>query len=114
MHISEGPTFICVACNRNLHKSNVKRAKENDYLDIFLLVNTGIVSFDNQCYICLTCHKSLKKLSTPNILEKELICQQFKKIVIMPERQVPKLKGATVMVPLDVCETYKNCDVLMV
>ena len=95
--ISEGPTFICVVCNRCLYKSNVKRVKENNYNDIFLLGNTGVVSFDKQCYICLTCHNSLKKttmpyqavannfflegfpkdISTLNILEKELICQRL-------------------------------------
>lgn len=31
--ISEGPTFICVACNQSLYKSNVKRVKENHYSD---------------------------------------------------------------------------------
>ena len=134
--ISEGPTFICVTCNRCLYKSNVKRVKENDYSDIFLLVNAGVVSFDNQCYICLTCHKSLKKKtpchvkqlpticleevpkdkSTLNILKKELICQRllFKKILTMPKGQFPKLKGATVNVPVDVSETIKNYHVLMV
>ena len=31
--ISEGRTFICVACNQSLYKSNVKRVKENHYSD---------------------------------------------------------------------------------
>ena len=71
--ISAGPTFTCVACNRCFYKANVKRVKENDYSDIFILVNTGAVNFNNQFYICLICHKSLK--------EKRLVmarsCQQF-------------------------------------
>ena len=124
----KGQSFTCVAFSRCLCKSNVKRVKENDYSDIFLLVNTGIVSFDNQCYICLTCHRSLKKstlpyqavannlllkevpkdISTLNILE--LICQRllFKKIVIMPKGQFLKLKGATVNVSVNFSETIKK------
>ena len=70
--ISEGPTLIYVACNQCLYKSNVKRAKKNDYSDTFLLLNTGVVSFDKRCYICLTCHKSLKKH-----LAMSSSCQQF-------------------------------------
>ena len=97
--ISEGSLFIYTACNWCLCKSNVKGVKESDYSDISILVNTGVLSFDNQCYICLTCHKSSKKIlghvsqlpifffffleeatkdiSTLNILEKELIYQRL-------------------------------------
>ena len=40
--------------------SNVKRVKENDYSDIFLLVNTSVVSFDNQFYMFINIYLGIQ------------------------------------------------------
>ena len=132
--ISEGSMFIYAACNWYFYKSNVKRVKENDYSNIFILVNTDVLSFDNQCYICLTCPKSLKKknlqchaaanifiifeekvkkdISTLNILEKELTYQRLLlKNSNKTKKGLPKLKGTTVNLAVDVSDTVKKCTI---
>ena len=80
-----------------LHRMNVTKVNEKDCSDLILSVNTGVTSSDKEYYICLTCHKSLKKnnftcqsvsnnlflaeipkeISAINILEKEFICQRL-------------------------------------
>ena len=54
--------------------------------------------------------RSSKRYINIKYLEKELLCQRllFKKIVLMPKGQFPKLKGATVNVHMDVSETIKR------
>ena len=49
-----------------------------------------------------------EEISCLNQLEFFLICKRFlfKKILIMPKGQVPKLHGATVNVPVDANKTY--------
>ena len=47
--------FICVACSRCLYKTNVKKGNEKDYSDLFLSVNTGLISCDKEYDICFTC-----------------------------------------------------------
>ena len=59
--ISKGPTFFFAVCSRCLHRTNFKKVNKKIYSDLFLSVYTGIVSSDKNYYICLTCHKSLKK-----------------------------------------------------
>ena len=59
--ISKGPTFFFAVCNRCLHRTNFKKVNKKIYSDLFLSVYTGIVSFDKDYYIRLTCHKSLQK-----------------------------------------------------
>ena len=55
----EGPTFICVTCNRCLYQKSVRKFDRNNYSDLDSekfpeISNKGI-------YICLTCHGHFKK-----------------------------------------------------
>ena len=81
-----------------------------------------IQSFDQCKCICITCDKHLKKNKTPpqavsnklmldpipdvlkdmNRLEKTLIAKRilFKKIMIMPKGQQPKIRGAVCNIPV--------------
>ena len=117
-------------CNRCLYRRSVILFKEQKYPaieeDFFFYAN---VKCYNGCeYICHTCDTHLKKKKIPcqavcnklqlfelpneindlRKLEKVIISKRilFKKIVIMPKRQAPKLKGAICNVQLeadDVC-----------
>ena len=120
--------FICVACSRCLYKTNVKKGNEKDYSDLFLSVNTGLISCDKEYDICFTCQNSLKKnnircqsvvnnllqseipkeISALNILEKVLIGQRLllKKIVILLKGQF--LSCAAVNMPVDVNNLFKK------
>ena len=94
-----------------------------------------VVSFDNNFYVCETCDLKMKKSQVPcqsicnnlhldivpeeikslNRLEIFPICKMllFKKIVIMPKAQSPKLQGAVINIPADVYETFSklpSCD----
>ena len=135
--VAQGPFYICCSCNRCLYRSNVIFFKPGKYNLNFLagvLVNR-VVSYDNNFYVCKTCDLKMKKSQVPcqsvcnnlhldivpeeikslNRLEIFLICKMllFKKIVIMPKGQSPKLQGAVVNIPVDVNETFSklpSCD----
>ena len=91
MPISEGPIFICVVCSRCLYKANVKKGNGKDYSDLFLSVNTGLISCDKEYYICLTCQKSLKKnnircQSVANNLFQSEISKEISALTILEKR----------------------------
>ena len=115
----QGPTFICVVCNRCLYKSNVVSfVIEKHSSEVIHDVNTHVRSFDRNRYICRTCNNKLSKNKIPcqtvynsletddmpgvlaclNRLELFLICKRFlfKKIIVMRKIQYPKLPGAVI------------------
>ena len=121
--INHRPFYICTCCNRMLDRKTVRKFHSGAYaLDIF----TSKRSFDNQQYICNTCHSKVKKGKTPcqevcnklvidevpseleslRKLESVLIAQRivFQKIIIRPKEQHRKIKGAICNIPVD-CET---------
>ena len=128
--IRDGPYFICVVCNRTLYKRTVKYFYKNSYNPNIHHVFTNVHSLDSNYYICVTCDKHLKKGEIPcqavwnkleisdlpadikvlNQLEKVLISKRilFKKIVVMPKGQQPKIKGAICNISILV-EAVNNC-----
>ena len=119
-----GPIYFCVVCKRCLYKSNVVLFdKEKFNIGKIREKITDVRSFDNNFYICKTCHIKMKKSQVPcqpvynklfvddipteisclNQLELFLICKRFlfKKILIMPKSQAPKFDGAIVNVTVD-------------
>ena len=60
--ITEGPYYVSTCCNRMLYRKTVRKFQYSAYpRDIF----TGIMSFDNVKYICVTCHLKAKKGQIP-------------------------------------------------
>ena len=51
--IEAGPYYICKSCNRMLYRKFVRKFHRDAYsIDTF----TDVPSFDNEQYICNTCH----------------------------------------------------------
>ena len=121
--IEAGPYYICKSCNRMLYRKSVRKFHRDAYsIDIF----TDVPSFDNEQYICNTCHSKLIKGKIPcqavynklqmdqappeleelRKLESILVAQKllFQKIVVLPKGQQRKIKGAICNVPVN-CET---------
>ena len=127
--IKEGPYFICSVCNRILYRKSVLKVSKIKYG--IQHVFTGQIYFDNNEYICRTCHFKVLKGKVPcqavcnNLyldeippeldllekLEQILIAQRiiFEKIVVMPKGQQRKIKGAICNIPVD-CE--RTCRIL--
>ena len=60
--IEAGPYYICKSCNRMLYRKSVRKFHRDTYsVDIF----TDVPSFDNEQYICNTCHSKLMKGKIP-------------------------------------------------
>ena len=57
--IKEGPYFICSVCNRILYRKSVLKVSRIKYS--VQHVFTGLTSFDNNEYICRTCHLKVLK-----------------------------------------------------
>ena len=127
--IKQGSAFICVVCNRCLHKSNVVSFVSEKYSsEISHDVNTDVRSFDENRYNCRTCNTKLTKNNVPcqavyNSLETDAmpdvhVCSSrlellliykrflFKKINVMVKGQYPKLHGAVINVPVKADKTY--------
>ena len=121
--IEAGPYYICKSCNRMLYRKSVRKFHRDTYsVDNF----TDVPSFDNEQYICNTCHSKLMKGKIPcqavynklqmdqappeleelRKLESILVAQRlvFQKIVVLPKGQQKKIKGAICNVPVN-CET---------
>ena len=121
--IEAGPCYICKSCNRMLYRKSVRKFHRDTYsVDIF----TDVPLFDNEQYICNTCHSKLMKGKIPGQaaynklqmdqappeleelrkLESILVAQRpvFQKIVVLPKGQQKKIKGAICNVPVN-CET---------
>ena len=126
-----GPFYICVICNQCFYRKTVKVFIENSYPDVVQIINTNVKSYDDKFYICITCSKTCMKNKIPcnavynklaiddmptclqslNRLESALISRRllFKKIMIMPKGQFPKIKGAICNIPV---ELNDSCNVL--
>ena len=65
--VRSGPVHFCVICNRCLYKSNVVLFDKKKYnIDkIRKKKKTDLRSFDNNFYICKTCHIKIKKAQVP-------------------------------------------------
>ena len=120
--IKNGPYFICIVCHRCLYRKTVKLFHEGNYSENVKHIFNHVASYDSKFYICLTCDRHLVKDNIPcqavwnkleltplpkeieilNKLEKVLISKRilFKKIVIMPKGQQPKINGAICNVPI--------------
>ena len=60
--IEAGPYYICKSCNIILYRKSVRKFHRDAYsIDIF----TDVPSFDNEQYICNTCHSKLIKGKIP-------------------------------------------------
>ena len=134
-----GRLYVCVICNHCLYFSNVIKFNLEKYDREFVnKLNTNVTNFDGNYYICKTCDTHTRKLRVPgqavvngliiekipkeldclNTLELVLISKRllFKKIVIMPKGQTPKMHGSIVNVPVNVSETCnhlpreRNCE----
>ena len=124
--IEAGPYYICKSCNRMLYRKSVRKFHRDTYsVDIF----TDVPSFDNEQYICNTCHSKLMKGKIPcqavynklqmdqappeleelRKLESILVAQRlvFQKIVVLPKGQQKKLRGQSVMFLLTVRQFVK-------
>jgi len=130
--IKEGPFYICVCCNRCLYKRSVNIFKEEKYTFNTHELCELIPSFDNNLYVCLTCHNKFRKKEIPcqsisnklqlfdfpdklkdiGKLERILLSQRilFHRVTIMPKGEFPKLKGAICNIPV---ETGNVCNVLL-
>ena len=102
----QGLFYICVVCNRNLHKQTFQIFGENKYqVETSSVFDYMVCSADGKQYICITCHKKLLKGTVPaqivchNLqifelpsrfrdLEKIIVAKRllFKKVTIMPIR----------------------------
>ena len=129
--VREGPFFICAVCQRSLYQNSVVPFSPCNYDIENNLFYSPVVNFDGRQYVCRTCHLKLKKKKLPcqavhnkldlqqipdeltalNRLERVLISRRllFKKVVIMPKGQAPKMKGAICNVPI---ETDQVCNIL--
>ena len=131
----EGPYYICIVCNRCLYKRSFVSFKSDTYESLSSgFYFSHVQRFNGNEYICSTCHKKRKSkkkvtpcqavcnrleiynlpcnLSDINRLERVLVAKRllFKKVVIMPKGNSPKIKGAICNVPV---HTEEVCNVLV-
>ena len=59
----QGPYYICIVCHRLLYRRSVVTLNLMAYELRHII--TDILSFDNEKYICKTCHNKLKKSKIP-------------------------------------------------
>ena len=60
--VRSGPVYFCVVCNRCLYKLNVALFDKEKYnIDKIREKITDVRIFDNNFYICKTCHIKMKK-----------------------------------------------------
>ena len=119
----DGPYYICTICHRNFYQRPVKIFLQQNYQN-YEIDYVSIISSDNACYICLTCHKYLLRNKTPcqavcnkleigdipqvfqdlRRLDKVLVSKRilFKKITIMHGKgEFSKIKANIINVPVD-------------
>ena len=129
--VMEGPYYICIVCNRCLYKKTVVKFKDSYNNPDSSFYFSHVQSFDGCEYVCQTCHLKLK--AKKNQIPCQAVCNKnkvfclhhglsdinrlvlvakrllFKKVVIMPKGNSPKIKGAICNVPID---TEGVCSVL--
>ena len=123
--LKQGPLYIFTVCHHIMYKKTVRLLTQSKYerKDLF----TAKLSFDQREYICCTCHDKISKNQMPSQevklevedvpselkslhkLETILIAQRicFQKIIIIPNGQQRKLKGAVCNIPAE-CDTTCN------
>ena len=129
--IKEGPYYVCTVCNRMLYRKSLLIFNKQKCVNCNIQnVFTEKLSFDNKEYICKKCHSKVIKgkapcqavyndmfaddipteLSTLEKLEQILIAQRtvFEKIVVMPNGQQRKIKGAICNVPVECDKTCRT------
>ena len=127
--IQEGPNYVCVCCQRGHYKSSVVVYNPLKCVVTVESYTKLIQTIDGKHYICKTCQSKLKKGKTPcqavwnrlelddlpddlaklHTLEKAIICKRilFRKVLMMPKGQMPKIKGAICNIPIDVAQINK-------
>ena len=63
--IIDGPSYICVVCNRCLYERSVIKFQEGQFKHLILDMYTGVVSFDEERYICKTCAREIRTKHAP-------------------------------------------------
>ena len=117
--IDQGPCYICVVCDRTFYKKSVTTFKSSEN-NFGKQLATNVLSYDNKKHICMTCRKKTRKNKMPcqavfNKLEISDVLQElnfeqiresqrllFKKIAIIPEGQILKIRGAIFNIAVDV------------
>ena len=127
--IKKGHYFICVICHKGLYKRSVSKFSRSSCSSLTKKLLDLERSYDGCFYICETCHSKVKrnkmpcqsvsnKLSTEQLpsefrnlrcLETVLVARRilFKKIMVMPKSQSPKVKGNICNIPI--AEIESNC-----
>ena len=60
--INSGSYYKCVVCNNCLYSRSVGTFKRDNLSAFFDKVVSGVLSFDGNFHICMTCAKKLKKM----------------------------------------------------
>ena len=129
--IEQGTYYICTVCHRLLYRKSVVTLNLLAYELRHII--TDILSFDNEKYICKTCHNKLKKnkiscqavcnklqvldvpeeLKVLNKLETILIARRlcFQKILIMSKGRQRKIRGAVCNVPVNLMQFATVCHI---
>ena len=117
--------FTCVVCNRCLYERSLIQFHEDQFENLISGMYTGVVSFDEEKYICKTCAKKIKTENVPcqayinklqitnlpstfcdiRILEKKILVSKrllFKKVAIILKVQSPKIKGSVCNVTAEI------------
>ena len=63
-NIIEGPCYVCVCCNRCLYRKSVISFRQNKY-NVDPMAYALVKSFDQNEYVCVTCHTKLLKSAIP-------------------------------------------------
>ena len=127
--IREGPFYICVICNCCLYKISVILFRKENYDDVNTILMSLVKSYDDLLHISKTCNKAMKRKFIPcqavsnklditflpkefesiHKLERVLVSRSilFKKVVIVPNSKLPKVKGSLCNIPVNAA--YDNC-----
>ena len=60
--INSGSYYKCVVCNNCLYRRSAGTFKRDNLSAFFHKVFSGVLSFDGNFHICMTCGKKLKKM----------------------------------------------------
>jgi hypothetical protein len=131
--IDQGPTFVCICCNRFLYHLNVLPFSENNFNNKTLLTECvpPHTSLQQQQWICTTCSRTIKGNTVPAQatinkmevepippilkelchVERQLVCLvlTFMLYIVTLHKGAQKgLHGQVVLVPAKVQETVKS------
>ena len=63
--IQQGPSYVCVVCNRCMYKKSVICFSYNSYKSLNPEIIYEVWSFDSHLYVCKTCDGKLKRTVIP-------------------------------------------------